>query len=135
MLVRYVLVSGVCLLIDFSLYLAAIRLGVPAAPAGAVGYMIGAVSHYFLSATFVFQSGRRQFIDVRTVEFSLYIMTALVGTVLTTAIIWLMVNLLPSSSVVAAKIVAIGLTFGTIYLIRARFVMRSASTGEKEPQP
>lgn len=129
MFLRYALVSAGCLLVDFGVFLAGLALGSAPAAAGAVGYLCGAAAHYFLSAGYVFPSGHRRFSHMRAVECSLYLLTALVGTGLTAVVILAVLMLAPGAAVVA-KVIAVFVTFATVYLVRARLLMRDAAVAQ-----
>jgi putative flippase GtrA len=126
MFVRYVLVSGFCLAVDFSLFLAFLSAGMAPAVAGAIGYLAGATSHYFLSVDLVFRSENRKFANMRAVELTLYLLTAAIGTGLTAVIIWIVLSLVSSTDAMIAKAIAAMVTFAAIYLIRSRLLMREA---------
>jgi putative flippase GtrA len=117
---RYVGASAASLGVDFALFMAAMSVGVPPALAAAFGYIVGIACHWLLSSKLVFigqvaldSSGRRQ-------QQALFVLSALVGLGLTTAIVGLgsRYGLDPR----IAKGIAIVVSFQATYVIRKKVV-------------
>jgi putative flippase GtrA len=123
--VRYVLASVGALAVDLGSFLALLSLGVMAAPASAAGYSLGIVAHWLMSSRAVFQDNVAERGSVRTRQKALFVISALIGLVLTTGIVgaadWSGID--PR----VAKIVAMAVSFTVTWLLRSRIVFRSHS--------
>jgi putative flippase GtrA len=117
---RYIGASVVSLAVDFAIFMAALSLGMTPALAAATGYVSGIVSHWAISSRVVFAAtvaadaaGRRQ-------QQALFILSALVGLGITTAIVGLgsRYGLDPR----IAKGVAIVVSFQATYVLRRKVV-------------
>ena len=84
--VRYVLASVGALAVDFGSFLALMAFGLAAAPASAIGYSLGIVAHWLMSSRAVFQDRVAQNGATRTQQKALFVISALVGLALTTAV-------------------------------------------------
>jgi putative flippase GtrA len=116
---RYVGASAISLGIDLAIFIASRAGGTGAAAAAALGYSAGILAHWLLSSRLVFASARRGGSD-RVRQQGLFVLSAIVGLLLTVAIVGL-------ASVVgvpalAAKLVAVAVSFQATYLLRARIV-------------
>ena len=124
---RYILASVGSLAVDVASFLALMALAVAAAPASAVGYSLGIVTHWLLSSRAVFQDSVAQRGYARTRQKAMFVISALIGLALTTAIV--------ASGVWAgidprlAKLVAIGVSFMVTWLLRSKIVFRSQAGG------
>ena len=120
--VRYLLASVGALAVDFGSFLALMALGMVAAPASAIGYSLGILAHWLMSSRAVFQDRVAQGGNERSKQKALFVLSALVGLALTTAIVgaadW------SGFDPRAAKLVAIGVSFTATWLIRAKIVFR-----------
>jgi putative flippase GtrA len=111
--------SAVALGCDVTLYTIGVKNGIPPAIAGAIGYVAGLVVHYALSTSWVFPSNggtRRAF-----PTFTRFAATGLLG-LATTAII---IDMLTASGICGAfpaKAIAVGFTYGTVFLARRIYV-------------
>ena len=119
---RYLLASVGALAVDMGTFLALLSAGVWAAGAGAAGYGAGIVAHWLLSSRAVFVGnvalrGRR-----RTQQKALFVVSAMVGLALTTAIVWAgdRAGIDPR----LAKLAAIAVSFTATWLLRAKIVFR-----------
>ncbi len=121
--VRYVLASVGALAVDFGSFLALMAFGLAAAPASAIGYSLGIVAHWLMSSRAVFQDRVAQSGVTRTQQKALFVISALVGLVLTTAIV--AAGDASGIDPRLAKIGAIAVSFLVTWLIRARIVFRS----------
>jgi len=120
---RYVLASVGALAVDVGSFLALLSLGVAAAPASAVGYSLGILAHWLMSSRAVFQDSVAVGGAARTRQKALFVISALIGLALTTAIVgvgdWSGVHPL------IAKGGAIVISFIATWLIRSRIVFRA----------
>ena len=121
--VRYVLASVGALAVDVGSFLACLALGVGAVPASALGYSLGILAHWLMSSRAVFQDQVATRGRMRTQQKALFVISALLGLALTTAIVGLgdRSGLDPR----AAKGAAIVVSFLVTWLIRSRIVFRS----------
>ena len=127
--VRYVCASVGALAVDVGSFLALMSLGVMAAPASALGYSLGILAHWLMSSRAVFQDSVASGGVARTRQKALFVISALIGLALTTAIVgvgdWSGID--PR----LAKAAAIVVSFLVTWLIRSRIVFRSeAATPE-----
>ncbi|QUL37161.1 GtrA family protein [Erythrobacter sp. JK5] len=127
--VRYLLASVGALAVDVGAFLALLAAGIAAAPASAIGYSLGILAHWLMSSRAVFHDHVAESGIARTRQKALFVISALVGLALTTAIVgagdWAGID--PR----LAKLAAIGVSFLATWLIRARIVFR-AGPGRKE---
>jgi len=128
-LVRYGLASVGALAVDVGAFLALMALGVAAAPASALGYSCGILAHWLLSSRAVFHDSVAQGGSARTRQKALFVISALLGLALTTAIVgagdWAGVD--PR----LAKGFAIIIAFTATWLLRSRIVFRADTLGAK----
>ncbi|HEY4070013.1 MAG TPA: GtrA family protein [Sphingomicrobium sp.] len=117
---RYVGASVVSLGVDFCIFLAALSLGVPPALAAATGYIAGVVCHWLISSRLVFTSQLAATAGGRRQQQGLFVLSALVGLGITTAIVGLgsRYGLDPR----LAKGVAIVVSFQATYVLRRKVV-------------
>jgi putative flippase GtrA len=109
---RYLLASLCALSGDMLLFLALLRLEMPAAAAGAIGYVGGLLLHWLISVRFVFTSARRPTYGQRLG----FAISAAVGLAITTGVISALgaAGLAPA----LAKLFAIPVSFLSVYAIR-----------------
>ena len=121
--VRYVLASVGALAVDVGSFLALLSLGVAATPASAVGYSLGILAHWLMSSRAVFQDRVAAGGMARTQQKALFVISALIGLALTTAIVgaadW------SGFDPRIAKGAAIVVSFLVTWVIRSRIVFRS----------
>ncbi len=121
--VRYVLASVGALAVDVGSFLALLSAGVHAAPASAIGYSLGILAHWLMSSRAVFQDSVAEGGMARTRQKALFVISALVGLALTTAIVgaadWAGID--PR----IAKGVAIVVAFTVTWLLRSKIVFRA----------
>ena len=121
-LIRYILASVGALAVDVGSFLAFMAIGVAAAPASALGYSLGILAHWLMSSRAVFQDKVAEKGMARTQQKALFVISALIGLALTTAIVgtgdWVGVD--PR----IAKAAAIVVSFLATWLIRSRIVFR-----------
>jgi putative flippase GtrA len=123
---RYIAASAFALGVDFGSFLALLALGAPAAAAAALGYSLGIGAHWFVSSRAVFTAGVAERGPERTRQKALFVVSALIGLGLTTAIVGLggMAGLDPR----LAKLAAIAASFSLTWLMRAKIVFRAGAT-------
>ena len=119
---RYVLASIGALAADVGCFLALLSLGVLPAAASASGYSIGIVAHWLLSSRAVFADGIAGPGPERTRQKAMFVVSALIGLALTTAIVGAadFAGLDPR----LGKVAAIVASFAATWLMRSRIVFR-----------
>ncbi len=120
--VRYVLASVGALAVDVGSFLALLSLGLAAAPASAIGYSLGIFAHWLMSSRAVFQDKVATGGMARTQQKALFVISALIGLALTTAIVGL--GDWSGFDPRIAKAGAIVVSFFVTWLIRSRIVFR-----------
>lgn len=124
-LIRYILASVGALAVDVGSFLAFMAIGVAAAPASALGYSLGILAHWLMSSRAVFQDTVAEGGAARTRQKALFVISALVGLGLTTAIVgaadW------AGGDPRLAKLVAIVISFTATWLLRSKIVFRAQS--------
>ncbi|MEM1196845.1 MAG: GtrA family protein, partial [Pseudomonadota bacterium] len=88
-LVRYGLASVGALAVDVGSFLALIEAGMHPSPAAAIGYSLGILAHWLMSSRAVFRDAVAHAGMARTRQKALFVISALVGLGLTTAIVTL----------------------------------------------
>lgn len=121
-LVRYGLASVGALAVDVGIFLAMLAAGVSAVPASAFGYTFGIVAHWLLSSRKVFQDGVAAKGRARTRQKALFVVSALIGLALTTAIVGL--GEYSGIDPRMAKLGAIVASFILTYIIRSKVVFQ-----------
>ena len=121
-LIRYILASVGALAVDVGSFLALMAIGVAAAPASALGYSLGIAAHWLMSSRAVFQDTVAERGVERTKQKALFVISALVGLALTTAIVG--AGDYAGGDPRAAKLVAILVSFTATWLLRSRIVFR-----------
>ncbi|WP_338241897.1 GtrA family protein [Aurantiacibacter hainanensis] len=121
-LVRYLLASVGALAVDMGTFLALLSLGMWAAGASAVGYCLGIGAHWLMSSRAVFVGNVAHEGMARTRQKALFVVSALVGLGLTTAIVW--AGDVSGFDPRLAKLVAIAVSFTATWLLRSRVVFR-----------
>lgn len=123
--IRYVCASIGALAVDVGSFLALMAIGVAATPASAIGYSLGILAHWLMSSRAVFQDNVAQGGTARTRQKALFVISALIGLGLTTAIVgagdWSGID--PR----IAKAFAIVVSFVATWLIRSKIVFRAAT--------
>jgi putative flippase GtrA len=117
---RYIGASAAALAFDFALFMLTMSLGVPPAPAAAIGYISGIVCHWLVSSRFVFATQVAEAGVNRWQQQALFVVTALVGLGITTAIVG--VGSHEGLDPRFAKIIAIGVSFQVTYVLRKKVV-------------
>ena len=124
-LIRYLLASVGALAVDMASFLALLAMGAWPATASAIGYCLGIVAHWLMSSRAVFADTVAERGMARTRQKALFVVSALVGLGLTTAIVW--VGFSAGLDPRVAKLVAVGVSFLATWVIRSRIVFRSPS--------
>ncbi|MDJ0978356.1 MAG: GtrA family protein [Erythrobacter sp.] len=122
-LIRYILASVGALAVDVGSFLAFMGLGVAAAPASAMGYSLGILAHWLMSSRAVFQDTVAEGGLARTRQKALFVISALIGLALTTAIVGL--GDWAGGDPRLAKGVAIIVSFTATWILRSKIVFRS----------
>ncbi|MBH5321292.1 GtrA family protein [Aurantiacibacter sediminis] len=119
---RYLLASVGALAVDVGTFLALLSVGIWAAGASAVGYSLGIIAHWLMSSRAVFIGNVAERGAERTRQKALFVISALVGLALTTAIVW--AGDASGMDPRLAKLAAIGVSFFATWLLRSRVVFR-----------
>lgn len=117
---RYATASVAALAVDMLGFLAMLQSGFAATVASAGGYLMGMLAHWMLSSRLVFHGGLAARGPARLRQKALFVGSALVGLLLTVAIVGLgeAAGLAP----VLAKCAAIVVSFQATYLLRKTLV-------------
>lgn len=120
---RYLLASACALAVDLACFLLLLSFGIAAAAASATGYSLGIVTHWLLSSRKVFSETVAPGGNARRLQKAGFVGTALLGLALTTLIVGAgdAAGIDPR----LAKLVAIGVSFTTAWLVRSRIVFRA----------
>lgn len=121
-LVRYLLASIGALAVDVGTFLVLLSLGIWAAGASAVGYCLGILAHWLMSSRAVFVGHVAERGAARTRQKALFVVSALVGLALTTAIVW--AGDTSGFDPRLAKLAAIAISFVATWVLRSRVVFR-----------
>ena len=121
-LTRYGFASAAALAVDMGSFLLLLSMQVAAAPASALAYTIGIVTHWLISSRAVFTDTVAERGPQRTRQKALFVGSALVGLALTTLIVGGgdMAGLDPR----LAKLAAIAVSFTATWLLRSKVVFR-----------
>lgn len=121
-LLRYLLASVGALSVDMGSFLALLAVGMFPALASACAYCAGIVAHWLLSSRTVFTDTVAERGRHRTRQKALFVISALIGLLLTTAIVGAgdAAGIDPR----LAKLVAIAVSFFATWLLRSRIVFR-----------
>ncbi len=123
-LLRYLLASVGALAVDVGCFLLLLAGNTPAVLASAFGYSAGILAHWMLSSRTVFTDGVAERGLPRTKQKALFVISALAGLAVTTAIVGIADHLTFDPR--PAKLVAIGASFTLTWLLRSRIVFRPA---------
>ncbi len=126
--VRYLVVSVGALAVDMGTFLALLQTGLNSVAASAIGYCLGIFAHWMLSSRKVFHNRvSERGTAARTQQKAMFVMSALLGLVLTMSIVGIgdALGLDPR----LAKICAIGVSFFLTYLLRNVVIFRNVRTG------
>ena len=124
-LLRYGFASVAALAVDMGCFLLLLAMAMPAAPASALAYSLGIVTHWLFSSRTVFTDTTAERGPRRTRQKALFVASALVGLALTTVIVGL--GDLAGADPRLAKLVAIAISFTATWLLRSRIVFRAVS--------
>ncbi|MXO91537.1 GtrA family protein [Pontixanthobacter aquaemixtae] len=122
-LLRYLLASIGALAVDVGVFLMLLSANAQAAIASAIGYSAGIIAHWILSSRTVFTDTVAQRGAGRTKQKALFVVSALAGLALTTAIVG-------GADMLAfdprpAKLLAIVASFALTWWLRSRVVFRA----------
>lgn len=121
-LLRYLAASALALGVDMASFLLLLRLNLPPAPAAATGYSLGIAAHWLLSSRAVFTRGVAERGPERTRQKALFVLSALFGLALTTAIVGAGSGFGIDPRL--AKLAAVAASFTATWLLRERLVFR-----------
>jgi len=121
-MLRYLAASVGALAVDMGCFLALLAAGVWPASASAAGYCAGIVAHWLMSSRAVFVGNVAESGAQRTRQKVLFVLSALVGLGLTTAIVW--TGDISGIDPRIAKVFAIVASFTATWLLRSRVVFR-----------
>ena len=121
-LIRYVLASIGALAVDVGTFLALLSVGMWATGASAIGYCLGIAAHWLMSSRAVFIGNVAAPGAARTRQKALFVISALVGLAITTAIVWTGDNSGIDPRI--AKVIAIAVSFFATWILRSRVVFR-----------
>jgi len=122
--VRYLLASGGALAVDVGSFLALLSLGGSALAASACGYSLGIVAHWLMSSRAVFHHNVAAHGLARARQKALFVVSALIGLALTTAIVVLGERAGIDPRI--AKGLAVAASFTVTWLLRNQFVFRAS---------
>ncbi|MEP2735406.1 MAG: GtrA family protein [Erythrobacter sp.] len=125
--VRYIGASVGALAVDVGSFLGLMALGMLATPASAIGYTLGILAHWLLSSRTVFQDSVADRGAQRTKQKALFVISALVGLGLTTAIVG--AADMAGGDPRIAKLLAIVVSFTATWLLRSKIVFRAKAEG------
>lgn len=121
-LLRYMIASVGALAVDMGSFLSLLTAGVPAVAASSLGYCMGIVAHWLLSSRKVFADQVAQRGPARTRQKAMFVISALVGLALTTAIVWTATTTGFDPRI--AKLVAVVASFAVTWMLRKAVVFR-----------
>lgn len=124
-LARYLAASVGALAVDVGAFLGLMAIGMAAGPASAAGYSLGIAAHWLLSSRAVFSDTVAERGRGRTLQKGLFVISALAGLALTTAIVTVAdrAGIDPR----LAKLAAIAASFTLTYILRARVVFKDSA--------
>ncbi len=115
----YTVVSVVALVVDLVVFRAALLANIRASEAGVIGYTTGMALHYVLSKRYVFAAADASKGDAR--RFVEFVLTGCCGLAITWSIIFLATEAAHAPPL-AAKVLAVGLSFVVVFLLRRGIV-------------
>lgn len=118
---RYLVASVIALAFDVALFASMVTLGVDPTMASALGYCAGIIVHWVVSANIVFTGKTRDGAALH-VQRVLFAGSALVGLAITVVTVELLGR--AGLHAIAAKSVAVGVSFGAVYAMRKWGVFR-----------
>lgn len=121
---RYAIVSIAALVLDFTVYISLTQADVSPTLAGIVGYSFGLLLHYTLSVRFVFDQRASDKSMRRT--FAEFVISGLLGLVLTALVIWIATTFLGLPALIA-KGVAVVASFLAVFAMRHTIVFAPLS--------
>jgi len=122
---RYVVASVGALAVDMGSFMALLQVGLEPAVASAIGYSLGIAAHWLMSSRAVFNDHLAERGFARTRQKALFVISALAGLALTTAIVG--IGDASGFDPRLAKLVAICASFLVTWLMRSHIVFRQVS--------
>lgn len=126
--VRYVVASILGTMVDLGSFLLLYAMGMLAGLAAAIGYASGTLMHWLISSRFVFPDRLSKPGIKRGGQQILFVISAMLGLGLTTLIVS-MADATGSDPRIA-KLIAMGVSFLTVWLVRLTIVFRKAAQTE-----
>ncbi|OCC23907.1 polysaccharide biosynthesis protein GtrA [Croceicoccus estronivorus] len=123
-LARYIAASAIALGADVGSFLAMLSFGVMPTAASAASYSLGILVHWLISSRKVFADSVAERGMERTKQKALFVISALAGLALTTAIVG--VGGLMGIDPRIAKLFAIGASFTLTWMLRSKVIFRHA---------
>ncbi|WP_374414604.1 GtrA family protein [Novosphingobium colocasiae] len=120
---RYVTASAVALGVDVACVAALVAMGTGKPVAAAAGYSLGIAAHWLLSSRAVFDGAVATDGPARLRQKALFVISAVIGLVLTTGIVSLATGL--GMHLAPAKAIAVAVSFLATWLIRRSIVFRA----------
>ncbi|MFV0642909.1 MAG: GtrA family protein [Sphingomonadaceae bacterium] len=121
---RYLLASVFALGMDFGTFLALLNAGTPTTLASALSYSLGIIAHWIISSRMVFTGQVAVDTNIRNLQKTLFVLSAIAGLCVTTAIVYLASMTLLDPRV--GKLIAVGASFFVTWSLRRRIVFRMA---------
>lgn len=112
---RYLAASVIALAADTAVFLTVQMMGLYAGIAGAIGYSVGIIIHWLISANIVFV-GRTKTGSPAYIQQTLFAGSAILGLVITLTTISVLSNM--GFAPIFAKLVAVGLSFFAVFAVR-----------------
>lgn len=120
---KYLIASVLALAVDMGSFVLLLDAGMAPAPASANSYALGIIAHWLLSSRTVFAAGVADRGPERTRQKAMFVISALVGLAITTAIVGIGSHI--GADPRLAKIAAVGVSFMVTWLLRSRIVFAS----------
>lgn len=120
---KYLIASAIALTVDIGFFFQLVAMKASPAAASALSYSVGIMVHWLLSSRMVFSARVSRTKGARAAQQAQFVISALFGLAITTGIV-------ASGSYVGvdprlAKLVAVGVSFLTVWHLRNRYVFRS----------
>lgn len=121
---KYLLASVAALAVDMVLFFQLIAMKATPWAASALAYSVGIVVHWALSSRVVFNGRVARGKGARAAQQAQFVMSALIGLAITTGIVAIASYLGLDPGL--AKLIAVGVSFLTVWHLRNRYVFRPA---------
>lgn len=121
-LLRYMIASVGALAVDMGTFLSLLSAGIPPVAASTIGYALGIAAHWILSSRKVFTDQVAPGGLARTRQKAMFVVSALIGLAVTTAIVW--AATVTGIDPRVAKLIAIVVSFSVTWMLRKTVVFR-----------